>query len=65
MVVRLGHLNGPRGVDKRCQIAVNVVRTRSVVVDDRDADLHAAIDRAADRAGRYVSRLLACDRELS
>ena len=66
VVVRLADLNGPGGgVDKRCRIAVGLIRSKSVVVDDRDADLYTAVDRAADRAGRCVARLLTRDRELS
>lgn len=66
LVVRLVDLNGPHGgVDKRCRIAVDLIRSRSVLVDDRDADVYTAIDRAADRAGRCVARLLARDCEIS
>lgn len=57
--VRLGDLNGPRGgIDKCCRIVVVGDRAWRLVVEDRDADLHAVIDRAAERAGRAVSRAL-------
>jgi ribosome-associated translation inhibitor RaiA len=57
--LRLTDLNGPRGgIDKQCRIEVRGRDGWSVVVDDRNGDLYAAIDRAADRAGRAVARAL-------
>ena len=51
--------NGPRGgKDKRCCIQVPFPGTRNVVIEDTEADLYVAIDRAADRAARAVSRRL-------
>jgi putative sigma-54 modulation protein len=60
--VRLSDLNGPRGgIDKRCSIKVCMEGLPDVVVEDVQADMYHAIDRAADRAGRTVMRRLALD----
>ncbi|MCL4813315.1 MAG: HPF/RaiA family ribosome-associated protein [Vicinamibacteraceae bacterium] len=49
--------NGPRGgVDKRCQLEVVAARQEPLLVEAQHADLYAAIDVAADRASRLVSR---------
>jgi len=55
LAVSLSDINGPRGgVDKRCRIQVQLDGGREVIVDDVDANLYAAIDRAVDRADRAV-----------
>ena len=60
--VRLSDLNGPRGgVDKRCLVEVRLDGMPAVVVEDVQADMYTAIDRAAGRAGRTVMRRLALD----
>jgi putative sigma-54 modulation protein len=57
IVVRLSDINGPRGgEDKRCHLQVVLSGLPDVVVEDVEADLYFAIDRAADRAGRTVMR---------
>jgi ribosomal subunit interface protein len=57
--VRLFDINGPRGgEDKRCRIQVAFPGTPNVVIEDTEADLYVAIDRAADRAERAVTRRL-------
>jgi len=57
--VRLSDLNGPRGgEDKRCHLRVTLTDAPEVVIEDTEADLNIAIDRAADRAGRTVARRL-------
>ena len=59
VTVRLFDINGPRGgEDKRCLIQVAFPGTPNVVIEDTDADLYVAIDRAADRAARAVTRRL-------
>ena len=59
IVVRLSDINGPRGGDdKRCHLLVVLSGLPDVVVEDIEADLYFAIDRAADRAGRTVMRKL-------
>lgn len=58
--VKLTDINGPRGgVDKLCQIHITLPRLRDIVIEDTQADLYVAIDRAADRAGRTINRRLA------
>ena len=55
--VQIVDLNGPRGgEDKSCRIEVRLRPTGSVFVEHTDADLYAAVGRAADRMGRAVSR---------
>jgi putative sigma-54 modulation protein len=59
VVMRLADASGPRGgVDKRCTIRANLPGAPPVIIEQQEADLHVAIDRAADRAGRAVSRRL-------
>lgn len=59
VVMRLADENGPRGgVDKRCTIEAIVPGTAPIFIEQHDADLYFAIDRAADRAGRALSRRL-------
>lgn len=59
VTVHLVDVNGPRGgADKRCRAVVEVAGHRPVVVEDADARLEVAIDRAADRVGRAVRRQL-------
>jgi putative sigma-54 modulation protein len=55
--VRLSDENGPRGGDdKRCRMQVNLAAAPSVVIEDTETSLYVAIDRAADRIGRTVTR---------
>ena len=57
LAVSLSDINGPRGgVDKRCKIQVQLDNGREVIIDECEADLYAAIDRAAERADRAVVR---------
>ena len=59
IVVRLSDINGPRGgEDKCCHIQVVLAHLADVVIEDTEADLYDAINRAADRAGRTVGRRL-------
>ncbi len=62
--VRLSDINGPRGgEDKRCHIQVAIPGGADVVIEDTEADLYVAIDRAADRAGRTLARRVERQRE--
>ena len=62
--VRLSDLNGPRGgEDKRCHVRITLTYAPEVVIEDTEADLYVAIDRAADRAGRTVARRLERSRD--
>ena len=64
VTVRLSDVNGPRGgIDKRCRIQVTMNGIAAVVIEDTEADLYLAIDRAADRTGRSVARRLARSHE--
>jgi putative sigma-54 modulation protein len=57
VLVRLSDINGPRGgADKRCKIHLVIPRVPDIVVEDTDANLYAAIDGAANRAGRALRR---------
>ena len=62
--IRLSDVNGPRGgIDKRCHVRITLTDAPEVLIEDADADLYVAIDRAADRAERTVARRLnrSCD----
>jgi ribosomal subunit interface protein len=57
IIVVLSDINGPRGgEDKRCHLQVVLAGLPDVVVEDTEANLYFAIERAADRAGRTVMR---------
>jgi len=63
ITVRLSDVNGPRGGDdKRCLIEARLKHAPAVVIEDVEADLYVAIDRAAERAGRTLARRLARQR---
>ena len=63
IVVRLSDINGPRGgEDKRCHVQIILKQLPDVVVEDVEADLYVAIDRASDRASRTVERRLSRSR---
>lgn len=69
-VRRLGHrinrlrvsvedLNGPRGsVDKRCRIVAEIFPSGNLIIEETDARVHEAVDRAADRLRRSIRREL-------
>ena len=57
--VSVGDLNGPRGgVDKRCRVAIVLIPTRTIVIEERDSNIYVAIDRIGDRAGTCIGRRL-------
>ncbi len=59
VVMRLSDISGPRGgKHKRCHLQVVLKSLPDVVIEDIEADLCVAIDRATDRAGRTVERRL-------
>lgn len=63
VLVRLSDVNGPRGgADKRCQIQIHLDKLPEVVIEDTQSDLYAAVDRAAERAARTVTRRLSRER---
>ena len=60
------HGDGTRGgKDKRCHIQVVLKGLPDVVIEDTEADLYIAIDRATDRAGRTIERRLTRQREFA
>ena len=64
--VSLADINGPRGgVDKKCQISLALAGHNNIVIEDTEADLYVAIDRASDRCARTLSRRLEKFREHS
>lgn len=59
VIVRLSAINDPRGdVGKRCHLELRLKGLSEVVIEDTEADLYLAIDRAAERAGRTLARRL-------
>ncbi len=59
VVMQLSDINGPRGgIDKRCQLRLVLDGMPDVIINDVEADMYTAIDRAADRAGRTLARKL-------
>lgn len=64
VTVHLSDINGPRGgKDKRCRIQIPFAGGTSSVIEDTEADLYVAIDRAADRIEHTVARRLERSRE--
>lgn len=64
VTVRLSDINGPRGgFDKRCHIHVAVAHQADVVIEDTQADMYVAINRATDRAGRALARQIERQRQ--
>lgn len=64
VAVRLSDINGPRGgEDKCCRIQIALPGTADVVIEDTEADLYVAINRAVDRAERSLARRLERQRE--
>jgi ribosomal subunit interface protein len=59
VTVRFEDVNGPRGgVDMACRVVARLRPGGAVRVEEREADLYSAIDRAADRIGRALRREL-------
>jgi ribosomal subunit interface protein len=64
VVVRFSDTNGHRGGrDKRCQIDVVLRSSGHVRSEDTDADLLVAVNCAADRMARTITRVLERERE--
>ncbi|MYM75001.1 HPF/RaiA family ribosome-associated protein [Duganella sp. FT134W] len=60
LAVWLSDINGPRGGrDKRCKIQISLDHGKTIVIEDTEEDLYAAIDLAAERADRALARQLA------
>ena len=59
ILVRLYDVNGHKGRNgKCCFIQINLPRTLDVIVQDTESSIYAAINRAADRVSRTVTRRL-------
>ncbi len=58
VVVRVGDITGPMGVDKLCQITVKGPRIASATREDLGTDACAAVDLAASRVAYAVGREL-------
>jgi ribosome-associated translation inhibitor RaiA len=59
VIVRIRDLNGPRGgTVKTCCIEVNVMPLGRIVIDETADSVTVAVDKATDRVGSRVSRLL-------
>jgi ribosome-associated translation inhibitor RaiA len=57
VTARLEDVNADRGgIDKRCSLVVALRRRGVVVAEATDGDLYAAVDEAAGRARRAVTR---------
>ena len=57
--IRVADINGPRGgIDKFCDIRVDVGLRQPVMVRERQASIHAAVAFAVERAERAVQRQL-------
>lgn len=64
ITVRLEDVNGPKGgVDKRCLAEIHVKPSGTVVLEEKQEDLYAAINVVADRAKQVVGRKIAKTRE--
>lgn len=58
--VRLSDVNGPKGgVDMHCHLQICVGGLPDIFVEDTEANLYAAVNRAVERAGRTLQRQLA------
>ena len=64
VVVRVSDINGVRGgVDQCCHISAELLPSRKVVLDQIDADLFNAIDRASERVAQAFRREMQRTRE--
>jgi putative sigma-54 modulation protein len=64
VVVRISDINGARGgVDQCCHISAELLPSGRVVLDQVDADLFNAIDRATERTGQAFRREIQRTRE--
>ena len=50
--------NGRTNQDQLCTLEVHLIPFGTVVIEERNADLYTAVDRAADRLGAGMARLL-------
>ncbi|MCS7304441.1 MAG: HPF/RaiA family ribosome-associated protein [Thermoguttaceae bacterium] len=63
--VSLADLNGPKGgLDKQCRMVAKLRSDGTVVIEDQDMDFFAVIDRAADRLGHAIQRVIERRRDM-
>ena len=63
VTVRVSDVNGPRGgLDKRCRLEVSAEQVGDLRVEETDADLYRAVDRAVARLRRMLAREYGRDR---
>lgn len=66
VTVRLSDINGPsKGVDKHCQVQLQLRGLADIVINDTEADLYVAVDRAAERTARTLGRHLQRMRQIN
>jgi ribosomal subunit interface protein len=59
VVVTVSDVNGPKGgEDMRCQVIIKLDGQNDIVVDNKSAHLRTAIDKAADKASKTVTKRL-------
>ncbi|MBR7800536.1 HPF/RaiA family ribosome-associated protein [Undibacterium fentianense] len=64
ITIRLSDINGPRGgEDKRCLIQIPLAGKQDIIIDDVEADLYVAIDKATQRAERMLAKHIERHRE--
>jgi putative sigma-54 modulation protein len=57
VTIHLEDVNGPKGgVDQQCRALINLKGGKTLKIEDIDAEMIAAVNRAADRAGQVVAR---------
>ncbi len=66
IVVRLTNVSGPRGVlYKCCAVQLRLKNAQSLAIEDVQADLDVAIDRAFERVSRSLQRRLVQRRDFA
>lgn len=57
--VHLSDVNGPKGgIDKHCHMHIDLQKMPTVVIEDSEENLYAAIDNCSHRAERAVRKTL-------
>jgi ribosome-associated translation inhibitor RaiA len=57
VTIHLADLNGPRGgQDKTCRLEARISTQDIIIVEDTDAILYSAVDRAIDKLQRAILR---------
>jgi len=57
VVVTVSDINGPKGgEDMRCQVLIKLEGQNDIIIDNKQAHLRSAIDKAAEKASRTVTK---------